>query len=67
MTQIPPVMPEKVFVDKSTFAWYDTSHLLIYQHLRKGATINGSFETFTVLIAKISRSRRIKAEEMSRY
>lgn len=28
-------MPEKVFVDKSTFAWYDTSHLLIYQHLRR--------------------------------
>ena len=53
-------MPEKVFVDKSTFTWYDTSHLLIYQHLRRSH--------HAAALRDLYRSiRRIKAEEMSEF
>lgn len=60
-------MPEKVFVDKSTFAWYDTLHLLIYQHLRRSHHATALRDLYRA-VAKISRSiRRIKAEEMSEF
>lgn len=60
-------LPSDKLVDKSTSLYYNL-YLLRFQQVKGGIYLTERFETFTVLINRISRNiRKIKNKEMAEY